>query len=224
MATRARRLAFLAAAAAATLAFSGCHDMLLITLGSKKDPPVHHPPPAGRTAGADAAAGRPFTGRADGDYSWYKLRHGFVKTTLKAGYVGDYKSDLTGSPLASGAWHARFKAVRNRATGRVVTTGLVLSDFTDTTAGRACLKVSERAIRKQNRRHRLKRARGKVTVVGGEGDASTLYGTARARIRLKRNGSARLSGRMRSHRGVERGFTRACTRLERKFGLQPLPD
>jgi hypothetical protein len=222
MAPRARRLAILAAAGAATLAFSGCHEILRVTLGGD-DPPVHNPPPAGRTASADAAAGRPFEGRADGELFGYKLRHGFVKTTLKAGYIGNYKSDLTGSPLASGKWHARFKAVRNRATGKIVITGLVLSTFTDTTAGRACLKLTSAANRKQNRR-RVRRGRGKVSVVGGEGAARTLYGTARARVRLKRNGSARLRGRMRSHQGEERGFTRACKRLERKFGLDPLPD
>lgn len=222
MGPRARRLALLAAAAVAMLAFSGCHDLLLITLGSKKDPPVHRVD-GGASPSATSAAGRPFTGRADGEYAWYKLRHGFVKSTLKAGYIGDYESDLTGSALASGQWHGRFKAVRNRDTGRVVITGLLLSTFTDTTAGRACLKVSERAVRKQNQRRRLRRARGKVTVVGGEGDARTLYGRARARVRI-RKGTVRLRGRLRSHRGPERGLTRACTRLEKKFNLEPIPD
>ena len=180
-------------------------------------------PPAGRTAGGDAAAGQPFTGRADGDLFGYKLRHGFVKTTLKAGYIGNYKSDLTGSPFASAKWHAKFKAVRNRDTGKIATTGLVLATFTDTTAGRACLKLSYQGVRKQNRR-RIRRSRGTVTVVGGEGGATTLYGRARAGVRLRRDGSARLRGRMRSHQGAERGLTPACTRLERKFGLTPLPD
>src|SRR5215210_6251977 len=133
MATRLPRLAVLAAAAAAMFAFSGCHNFLRVAFGN--DPPVHDPEPAGRTAGADAAAGQPFTGRADGDLFGYKLRHGFVKTTLKAGYIGDYKSDLTGSPFASAKWHAKFKAVRNRDTGKIATTGVVLATFTDTTAG-----------------------------------------------------------------------------------------
>jgi hypothetical protein len=213
------RIAVWVVAGAGVVGLSGCHEILRVTLGGD-DPPVHNPPPAGRTATANAA-GRAFQGRADGELFGYRLRHGFVKTTLKAGYIGNYKADLTGSPLASGKWHARFKAVRNRATGRIVITGLVLSTFTDTTAGRACLKLSERAVRKQNRR-RVRRARGRVTVVGGEGAARTLYGTARARVRLKADGSARLRGRMRSHQGEERGFTPACTKLERKFKLQPV--
>jgi hypothetical protein len=221
MATRSRRLAILTAAAAAMLGFSGCHNVLRVAFGN--DTPVHEPPPAGRTATADAAAGRPFKGRADGELFSYKLRHGFVKSKMRARFIGNYKSDLTGSALASGDWHARFKAVRNRATGKTVITGLVLSTFDDATAGRACLKLSFNAVRKQNSR-RLRRSRGKVTALGGEGGARTLYGTARARVRLKRNGSVRLRGRMRSHQGEERGFTPACTRLERKFGLTPLPD
>ena len=202
------------------LVFSGCHEVLRATFGSDK--PVHRVDGGASPSTATTAAGRPFTGRADGDLFSYKLRHGNVMSRLKAKFIGDYKSDLTGSPLASGEWHARFKSVRNRATGKTVITGLVLSTFDDTTAGRACLKLSEEHVRKNNRR-RLKRSRGKVTVVGGEGGARTLYGTARARVRLKGDG-ARLSGTVKSHQGVERGFTSACTRLERKFGLTPLPD
>ncbi len=221
MATRARRLAILAAGAVAMLAFSGCHEILRATFGN--DRPVHRVDPGGSPTTATTAAGRPFTGRADGELFSYKLKHGNVKTRMRAKFIGDYRSDLTGSPLASGQWHARFKVLRNRATGKTVITGLVLSTFTDTTAGRACLKLSQEHVRKNNTR-RLKRSRGKVTVLGGEGAARTLYGTARARVRLKRNGSAGLRGRMRSHQGVERGFTRACSRLEQKFGLQPLPD
>ena len=203
------------------LAFSGCHEILRVTLGN--DRPPHDAVRGSATTNATVAAGRPFKGRADGELFGYKLRHGLVKSKMKAKLFGAYKSDLTGSPLASGDWHARFKAVRNRATGRTVITGLVLSTFDDATAGRACLKLSFKGVRKNNTR-RIRRSRGKVTMVGGEGGARTLYGTARARIRLKRNGSVRLRGRMRSHQGVERGFTAACTRLEGKFGLTPLPD
>ena len=221
MATRARRLVVLAAAAVAMFALSGCHEVLRATFGS--DRPVHRVDGGASPSTAATAAGQPFTGRADGELFGYKLRHGNVKTRMRAGYIGDYRSDLAGSPLASGKWHARFKVLRNRATGKTVITGLVLSTFSDTTAGRACLKLSQEHVRKNNRR-RLKRSRGKVTVVGGEGAARTLYGTARARVGMKRNGSARLRGRMRSHQGAERGFTRPCTRLERKFGLTPLPD
>ena len=221
MATRARVLALPLAAVTAIFAFSGCHEVLRATFGPDK--PVHRVDGGASPSTATTAAGRPFTGRADGELFGYKLRHRNVMTRMRAGYVGNYKSDLTGSPLASGKWHARFRVVRNRATGETVITGLVLSTFTDTTAGRACLKLSQEHVRKNNRR-RLKRSRGKVTVVGGEGDAKTLYGTANVRVRLARNGSARLSGRMRSHRGPERPFTRACTRLEQKHGLTPVPD
>ena len=221
MATRARRLALLAAVAAAAVVLTGCHEVLRATFGSDK--PVHRVDGGASPSTATTAAGRPFTGRADGELFSYRLKHGNVMSRLRAKFIGDYKSDLTGSPLASGQWHARFKSVRNRATGKTVITGLVLSTFTDTTAGRACLKLSQEHVRKNNRR-RLKRSRGKVTVVGGEGGARTLYGRARARVRIRSNGSVRLSGRMRSHQGEERGFTPACTKLENKFGLQPLPD
>jgi hypothetical protein len=214
MATRVRRLALLAALAAAALILSGCHEILRATFGA--DRPVHSSPAA-------SAAGRPFTGRADGELFGYKLRHGFVKTTLKAGYIGNYRSNLTGSPLANGKWHANFKAVRNRGTGKTVVTGLVLSTFTDTTAGRACLKLSWRAVRKNNSR-RLRRSRSRLTVVGGEGAARTLYGTANARVRLGADGSARLRGRMTSRQGAERGLTRACRKLRTKFALTPLAD
>ena len=203
------------------LAFSGCHEVLRATFGS--DRPVHNVDGGASPSTTATVAGRPFKGRADGELFGYKLRHGNVKSKMTAKVIGDYKSDLTGSALASGDWHARFKAVRNRATGKTVITGLVLSTFDDASAGRACLKLSFKGVRKNNSR-RIRRSRGKVTMVGGEGGAKTLYGTARARIRLKRNGSVRLRGRMRSHQGVERGFTSACTRLEGKFGLTPLPD
>ena len=217
MATRARQLALLAAAATVVLGLSGCTSLWRV--GGY--PPPHANPAS--TATADTAAGRAFTGRADGDLNGYRVRHGFTRTKLRAGFIGTYNSDLTGSPLQSADWHARFKMVRNRVTRKAVTTGLVLATFDDATAGRACLKLSHEAIVRRKGR-RLRRSRGKVTVVGGEGGARTLYGTARARVRLARNGSALLSGRVRSHQGEERGFTRACKRLERKFGLQPLPD
>ena len=217
MATRPIRLALLAACA---LPLGGCHEVLRATFGA--DRPVHRVD-GGASPSTATAAGRAFSGRADGRHDGYKLRHGFVKTRMTIAYIGDYRSDLAGSPLASGKWHARFKVVRNRATGKTVTTGLVLSTFTDTTAGRACLKLSHEAVRKNGSR-RLRRSRGKVTVVGGEGGARTLYGTGTARVRLARDGSARLSGRMRSRQGEERGLTRACRRLRARFRLAPLAD
>src|SRR5687767_15433170 len=127
MATRIRRLALLAALGVGSLALSGCHEVLRATFGADK--PVHRVDGGGSPGTATTAAGRPFTGRADGEHDGYKLRHGFVKTRMTAHFIGDYKSDLAGSPLASGKWHARFKVVRNRATGKTVITGLVLSTF-----------------------------------------------------------------------------------------------
>jgi hypothetical protein len=222
MATRVRRLALLAAALAGAFVLSGCHELLRVSLGGA-DPPVHNPPPAGRPA-ADASAGRAFTGRADGNLaSRVRLSHGFVKSkTSWARFIGSYTSSLTGSPLASAQWHGRFKGVRNRATGKITVKGLVLATFTDTTAGRACLRLSHGGKRKQNRRQAP--GRSKLTVLGGEGGARTLRGVANVRVRLKRNNSLRLRGRVKSRQGAARGFTPACRKLEKKFGLQPLPD
>ena len=221
MATRVRRLALLAGLAAAALILSGCHEVLRATFGA--DRPVHRVD-GGASPSTATSAARSFTGRADGELFGYRLRHGFVKTKLTAGYIGDYRSNLTGSPLGSGKWHANFKVVRHRGTGKTVITGLALSTFTDTTAGRACLKLSFGAVRKNNTR-RFKRSRGKVTVVGGEGAARTLYGTATVRrVRIGADGSARLRGRMRSRQGAERGLTRPCRKLRAKFALAPLAD
>ena len=222
MATRLGRPAFLAALAAATFVLTGCHEILRVVLGN--DRPVHRVDGGASPGSATTAAGRAFTGRADGELFGYKLRHGFVKSKFTAGYIGDYRSNLTGSPLARGKWHANFKAVRDRGTGKTVITGLVLSTFTDTTAGRACLKLSFSAVRKNNTR-RFRRSRGKVTVVGGEGAARTLYGTATLRrVRLAADGSVRLRGRIKTSQGAERGLTRACRKLRAKYALQPLAD
>ena len=222
MATRVRRLALLAGLAAAALILSGCHEVLRATFGS--DRPVHRVDGGASPSTATSAAGRAFTGRFDGERNGYSLRHGFVKTKLTAGFFGDYRSNLTGSPLASGKWHAKFKVVRHRGTGKTVITGLALSTFTDTTAGRACLKLSFGAVRKNNTR-RFRRSRGKVTVVGAEGAARTLYGTATVRrVRIGADGSARFRGRVKSRQDAERGLTRACRKLRARFGLAPLAD
>jgi hypothetical protein len=153
-----------------------------------------------------------------------KVRHGNVKTrTSSARFIGNYKSSLEDSPLASAQWHGRFRAVRNRATGRFRINGLVLATFDDENAGRACLRQTYRGRRAQNRRPR-KRGRGVFTMLGGEGGARTLRGTAIVRVRLTRANKMRFRGTVNSRQGDERGFTPACTRLERKFGLDPLPD
>jgi hypothetical protein len=222
MATHARRLALLAAAGFSTVVLSGCHEILRVTFG-ESDQPVHNPPSAGRPY-ADSSAGRSFTGRADGQLaSRLQIKHGFVKSkTSWARFTGQYTSSLTGSPLASAQWHGRFKGVRNRATGKFAVKGMVLATFTDPAAGRACLRLSHKAVRKQNRRP--KPGRGVVTVLGGEGGARTLRGKAIVGVRLARDSSLRLRGKVKSRRGAARGFTPACTKLERKFKLAPLPD
>lgn len=218
MATRARRLALLAAAIAGTLALSGCHEQFFQGFGpGPDDVPLHD--------SAGGSAGQRFTGRADGELaSRMRVKHGAVKSRSSwARFIGSYRSTLEGSPLASAQWHGRFRTVRNRATGRFRINGLVLATFDDTTAGRACLRQTYRGRRAQNRRPK-KPGRGVFTMLGGEGGARTLRGEARVRVRLTRANKMRFRGRVRSRQGEERGFTPACMRLERKFGLDPLPD
>jgi hypothetical protein len=216
------RLALLAALAAATLAFSGCHELFEITFGFDPDILEGHGSANDRRAEA-AATGRAFRGRADGDLAGkMRIRHGAVRSkTNRVRFVGSYKSNLGDSPLASAQWHGRFRGVRNRRTGKITIKGLVLATFTDASAGRACLSLGNRGTRKQNRRP-TRASRSRVRVLGGEGDARTLTGTATARVRLARDNSLRLRGRVIAGRGAARGFTPACTRLERKFGLEPV--
>lgn len=218
------RLALLSLAA---LALGGCHQEFHLGFGvDPSDPPVHGGQDIGANPGSVAAsAGQAFTGRAVGELTGrMKIWQGFVKTkTSWARFVGTYESSLTDSAVGSGQWHARFKAVRNRATGKFTIKGLILADFGDSTAGRACLSLGLKGRRAQNRRPK-KASRSTVTVLGGEGGARTLYGTARVRVRLLRsNEGVRLKGLVKEHRGAPRGFTPACTKLERKFGLAPLP-
>jgi hypothetical protein len=213
----------LALALLAALALSGCHEYWYYG-PEPDDPPVHQGgQDIGASPGSVAATGQAFRGRADGQLaSRIVYRHGFVKSmTSWARFIGEFKSDLSDSPLASGQWHGRFKSVRNRATGRYAMKGLVLVTFDDAPEGRACLKLTNRGKRAQNRRPK-KPGLGNVTVVGGEGGAQTLYGTASARVRLARDNSLRLRGRVKQHRGAARGLTPACAKLERKFGLAPL--
>jgi hypothetical protein len=216
-------------ALSASLGFTGCDEMFEITFGF--DPAVLE----GHDRAADAAAaGRAFRGRAEGTLAGkMKIRHGPLKSkTNRARFVGTYKSTLTGEtapaddelgPLARAQWHARFRGIRNRETGKITIKGLVLATFDDPTAGRACVRLRNTGRRAQNR-HAKRASRSTLTVLGGEGGARTLRGTATARVRLARGHSLRLRGRVNTRQGAERGFTPACTRLERKFGLDPLPD
>ena len=226
MAARARRLACLAALGAATFAFSGCHEMF--HFGPGEDPNDY--PVGGHDIGASpgtagASAGTRFTGRADGQLaSRIKFTHRAVKSrTSSARFIGNYTSSLESSPLASAQWHGRFKGVRNRKTGKFKFKGLVLATFDDVTAGRACLRLGYKGKRRQNRRPK-KRGRGVFTMLGGEGGAQTLYGKAIVRVKLTQANKMRFRGSVTQRQGAERGFTPACTKLERKFGLTPLPD
>jgi hypothetical protein len=224
MATRAR-LASFAAAIAATFALSGCFQTFFQGFDPfPRDRPLGHDV-GGSPGSAGASAGQRFTGRADGDLaSRMKVTHGAVKSrTSWARFIGSYTSTLEDSPLASAQWHGRFRAVRNRATGRFRINGLVLATFDDASAGRACLRQTYRGRRAQNRRPK-KPGRGVFTMLGGEGGARTLKGEARVRVRLTRANKMRFRGTVTSRQGDERGFTPACTRLERKFGLTPVPD
>jgi hypothetical protein len=218
-------------AVSASLGLTGCHELFEITFGFDPDILEGHGSQNER-AGDAAAGGRAFKGRADGALAGkMKITHFPVKSkTNKVRFAGTYKSTLTGpaapgdealGPLASAQWHGRFRGIRNRRTGKITIKGLVLATFDDPAAGRACLSLRNSGRRKQNR-HAKKASRSKLTVLGGEGGARTLRGTAIARVRLASGHSLRLRGRVKTRQGAARGFTPACTKLERKFGLQPL--
>ena len=226
-----KRLALLAATGLSAFALSGCHELFEITFGFDPDILEGHGA-SDRSAGA-AATGRAFRGRADGEFRGkMKIRHGPVRSkTNRVRWVGRYRTTLTGpaqpgdealAPLLRAQWHGRFRGVRNRRTGRIVITGMVLATFDDPTAGRACLSLRNTGTRKQNR-HAKRASRATLTVLGGEGGARTLRGTSAVRARLGRGDTLRLRGHMKARRGAERGFTTACTRLKRRFPASELP-
>jgi hypothetical protein len=243
----ARRIAVCLAAVACGVALGGCHEVLKVFLGTDEDGPAPHrphlPPSPGRAVPAASAAGRSagraFSGTADGQLAARMvLRDGLVKSTIKnARFTGQFTGRLRGAAqpgddrlglLESARWHGKFSAVRDRRNGKVRMTGLVLSTFTDPSAGRACLRVSYKARRngKRNATTKGRRARNTgrsvLTVVGGEGGSRTLAGSATARVKISASGALRMSGRVTSAQGRERGFPAACTRLEKQFGLTPL--
>jgi hypothetical protein len=234
---RAGRIAVVAVASTCLVALSGCHEVLRATFG-KPDPPVHNPTSAGyRTAVVSKSAGRAFTGHADGDLAGRAvIKHGFVKSTMKnVRFIGDFSATLTGPPqpgddrlglLESSRWHGQFNVVHNRATGKITITGMLLATFTDASAGRACLQIAYHNAKARKRHRKANRNKGVSTikVLGGEGGARTLAGTATVKVTAQTDGSMRLSGRVSAKTGPPRGFTPACTKLEQKFGLQPLPN
>jgi hypothetical protein len=224
------RLAVIVVAGACAIALSGCHEVLRLAFGGDRDPPVHAPP-AG-PARAAATKGRAFTGQAEGRLAARAtIKHGFVKSTMRnARFIGTFSAKLSGAPvagddalgpLASAGWHGQLTATRNRATGKIVLTGMVLATFTEPAAGRACLRLSYKNKRAQNKPLR-KPGSSTLKVLGGEGGARTLAGSATVRVKGGTTDKLKLSGRVKASRGKPRGFTSACTKLERKFGLQPL--
>jgi hypothetical protein len=228
------RLALLAILLFCPFAMSGCDAIYIFCLKPLlgedfcKDTPVYdeHPPASGvRTS----AGGTPFTGTARGQLTGkLTIKHFPVKSKIKnARFFGDFtatpkRNSAALGPLSSAQWHGKFGGTRNRKTGRINVKGLVLATFDDAAAGRACLKVTHRATRKQKRARFKKRSKSTVKVVGGEGGARTLHGTANVRLKLKSTGVLKMNGTVKQRRGAARGFTPACTKLEKKFGLQPV--
>jgi hypothetical protein len=187
------------------------------------------------SAAAATPTGRAFTGRADGRLAARAtIRHGFVKSTMRnVRFIGDFTSKLSGPPmpgdeslgvLESSTWHGRFSATRNRANGKITMKGLILATFDDPSAGRACLRLSYRNARKGKRKFNRRRGASRIAILGGEGGARTLAGSATVRVTALAGGAMRLSGRVKARRGPERGFPAACAKLEKTFGLQPLPN
>lgn len=231
-----RRLIAIAVASAGAVALSGCHQVLSVSLGGD-DPPVHLPPPPARAVPAASAAGAPpgraFRGSAEGRLaSRITIRHGFVKSTIKnARFIGQFSGRLRGAAqpgdetlglLKSAQWHAQFNTVRDRRNGKVRMSGLVLATFTDPAGGRACLKLAYRTPRKGKKGRAPKKGRSTLTVLGGEGGARTLRGSAAVNVTILGGDKLRVTGRIKPGNGPERGFNRACTRLEKKFKLTPL--
>lgn len=228
------RLAHLAAALAATgaaFAFSGCHQILQVTFGDP-DPPVHQPPPPAkkRAVAAGGSGGTTFTGVADGELAARAtIRHGFVKTTIRnARFAGTFRatpatSDAELGALSDASWAGRLTAVRDRRNQKVRMKGLILATFADPSAGRACLRLTYRNVRKKGRRTaNRKRGTGVVKVLGGEGGAQTLGGSARVKVRLTAAGGLRLSGVAMPRDVPARGLNAACTKLRAQVGLAPL--
>jgi hypothetical protein len=229
-------IAIVASTGAAAFGLSGCHELLRVTLGGD-DPPVHNPPPPGKrsvpAATAAAASGRAFSGRANGKLaSRVVLRHGFVKSTMKkVRFIGTFTGKLGGAavagdellgPFTSAGWHGQFSVVRDRRNGKISLSGLVLATATDPAGGRACVRVSYKNARKGKRATSRRKGTSLLTVVGGEGAARTLRGSATVRLTVGRGDNMSLRGRVKARQGPARGFPKACTTLEKKFGLAPL--
>lgn len=228
------RLALLAILGSCPFALSGCDFIYVFCLKPLlgEDFCKDTPPYDEHRRSVDArgsAAGTRFTGTAKGQLTGkLTIKHLPVKSKIRnARFFGTFsatpkRNAAALGPLSSAQWHARLGGTRSRRSGKINVKGLVLATFDDPSAGRACLKVTHRGVRKQNRARLRKRSKSTVKVLGGEGGARTLYGTARVRVKLKKSGVLRMTGTVTQRRGSERGFTPACTKVEQKFGLQPV--
>jgi hypothetical protein len=226
------RLALAALLLFCPFAMSGCEfTILFCAFGPEvcpNDPKYDQHPHERQSTGRASAAGTPFTGTIRGQLTGkLTIKHFAVKSKIKsARFFGSFKATPKRNaaalgPLSNAQWHARLGGVRNRRTGRIRVKGLALATFDDAAAGRACLRLTYGAVRKQNRDRLKRRGKSTIEVVGGEGGARTLRGTATVRVKLKGH-AVRLTGTVKQHRSTARGFTPACTKLEKKFGLAPV--
>ena len=171
---------------------------------------------------AAGSSGTRFAGQATGRLATttkivYGPRLSKIRNALIDGSFKATSADPDLGLLAEAEWHARITMVRDRLTKKNRARGLVIATFTDPAAGRACLRLGYRNKGKSKRR-----GRGTVTVLGGEGGARTLAGSATTSVRLRAGDTIVLRGTVRPAQGPERGMTPACLRLERQFGLTPL--
>ena len=212
---------------AATFAcLSGCHDDVPLRAGRRPERlssrwPRHRSQPGhGR-----GSAGTRFTGRADGQLaSRIKFTHRAVKSrTSSARFIGNYTSSLENSPLASAQWHGGSRGVRNRRTGKFKFKGLVLATFDDADRRPGVPSPGLQGKRRQNRRPDEAGPR-RLHDAGRRGRRSDALRHGDRSVKLTQANKMRFRGRVTQRQGAERGFTPACTKLERKFGLTPLPD
>lgn len=224
-----RVLSSLTVLAACAVVLSGCEGLMILGIGP--DPPVHRVDGGaspGRAVASGTAPAR-VSGVAVGELgSRMTIKHGFVRSTIRnARFFGTFRA-APGSAarlgaLADAQWHGRFSGVRDRRNQKIKLRGLVLATFTDPEAGRACLRLSYRNVRKRGaRRANRKRGMATLSVLGGEGGAQTLGGSARVRARLAADGSIRISGIATPRAVPARGLNAACTKLRGQFGLAPL--
>lgn len=230
-----RRIAAYVPAVLVAVALTGCPARFATGTLGLPDPVVdcdHADCDAGGTGpgGGGASPGRAATSRSETRFSG-RVSGRFATTTRitygprmshirNARIVGSFKassSDPSLGPLQEAEWHGRLSIARDRLTRKNRARGLVIATFTDPAAGRACLRLGYR-----NRGRDKRRGRGIVTVLGGEGGARTLAGSASTSVVVRDADTIALRGTVRPAQRAERGMTPACRKLERQFGLKPL--